>query len=277
MVQVNSRTPSKCTKDLEAILFEPQSYAKEYMTKVAANLNLGKALLFTPQADSYIQTFEQEWGVTIEIFDAFDICTAVAPALICASTNAGDFQDLVSDIPVTDNFVISSLSINITGAAGAGGLGAYSLTSPASTVVQLCDNLCSIETPTSGFTVGFADEGASNFDCNQLLSNQILDPIQPLSAFNGESTATAGTWVLTMNAQVEAGALAATLTYCYVSSGPAPGSACSRGAMRAVTNVPGFTYNPYTQTVYCTEDIFDAFGNFKKVTISRSINGIYLK
>lgn len=271
---------SKCSAELQGIVFEPQTYGKDYMSKVAANFNRGKALLFTSQADSYINSFQQEWGVTVSIADAPAICKVVTVNPDCSSTTAvptqggGVFRPITFTFPVTDNYIISSLSVNFTGnTGGTSGTGAYSLSSPANTVVNLNVNDCFSGTPAAAsvFRLGFEDGASGQIDCADLPTEVVINPIEPLSTFNGESTS--GSWILTLTQNPEATITGVTLNYCQAV--PIPAVNCSRDKMKALTNIPGYRYDSVTQTVYWTEDVFDAFGNFKQVTFSRPINNIY--
>lgn len=87
-----------------------------------------------------------------------------------------------------------------------------------------------------------------------------------MSTFNGERTV--GPWVLTGTGDLVV--LLIQLNYCQL--GPFN---CPRDVMKALTNIPGFRID--SGIVYYTEDVFDAFGNFKQVTISRPIDGLYSK
>ncbi len=269
---LESKSPSKCATELQEILFEPQSYAKEYMTKVAANFNLGKALLFTPQSDSYIQTFEQEWGVTIELFDASNICVNNSQSVCSAVQQEFNYVATVYNITIPEAYILSSLQISFTGTVTSNaGIGNYTLTSPAGTTVILSNqNLC--ESSNLGtFEIGFADDATGQFICDSPNEGAIISPTEPLSTFNGESTL--GIWALNLSALSENLVNIVTFTYCQTNTN----TTCPRDAMKALTNLPGFRYDSGSQTVYYTEDIFDDFGNFKQVTISRPVNGIFVK
>ena len=50
---------------------------------------------------------------------------------------------------------------------------------------------------------------------------------------------------------------------------------CPRDVMKALTNIPGYRYDFGNGIVYYTEELFDKYGNFKQVTISRPVNGLY--
>ncbi len=266
----------KCTNELGGIVYEPQTYAREYMTKVAANFNLGRAALFTPQADSYISSFEQDWGVTIQVLDADSICLTNI-VTNCSTALSEPLKSLLTSdpelyIPIGNNVTISSISISIEGQVpGSGGFGTYNLTSPSGTVVELSATpICVGESIDDYFNLIFTDDAPSTYDCATQNSSIILAPTQPLSIFAGEYSG--GFWNLTSSI-VEGSLYSAQITYCQSSSD----ITCSRDAMKALTNIPGYRYDSGSQMVYYTEDVFDAFGNFRQVTISRPINGLYLK
>lgn len=93
----------------------------------------------------------------------------------------------------------------------------------------------------------------------------MINPVDPLSTFNGEDTL--GNWMLTLSDDTII-LDEITLNYCG-SSGS--GTSCSRDVMKALTNFPGYRYDPSTQMAYYTQEIFDQFGNFKQVTLARQV------
>lgn len=262
-----------CAAELQGMLFEPQTYAKDCMEKVANNFKSGSVLLFGPNANSYISAFEQQWGVSIVINEAQSICGPTT-AGFCGSTQFSPEVTAASyTIPVTDDIIISSFTVAVTGASSTGGLGQYTLTSPvagSTPLILSSTNICDGASAQAPFSIGFADGGAASIACNAESQNAgtLLAPTVPLSTLNGQSTL--GDWTLAI-AEVELPITTITLSYC--SAGPS----CSRDVMKALTNIPGFRFDSVAGMVYYTEDIFDAFGNFKQVTISRPIAGIYLK
>ncbi len=273
---LNARSANKkCARELQATLYEPQTYARDYLVKVATAFNTKKPFLFTSQADSYIQSFEQKWGVTVAVKDAFNICSRDLGA-DCNSTTIAPtpLGSAVYTFNITDDVIITSLSINVTGNSGGNsGLGAYNLTSPAGTLIQLSStNICAGNSNgTIPFTIGFSDSSSlTDITCPaQQNEGLILTPTQPLSTFNGESTQ--GTWTLVANNGGEIVISLITLNYCAGS-----GAFCPRDVMKSTIGAPGFRYDAGTQSVYYTEDVFDAFGNFKQITFSRPISGLSL-
>ena len=57
-----------CSRELEAIVFGPPNCAKDYMRKITQSL---VPLLWTDRAKSVIQTFENQFGVVVKLYDAF--------------------------------------------------------------------------------------------------------------------------------------------------------------------------------------------------------------
>lgn len=266
----------KCTNELGGIVYEPQTYAREYLTKVAANFNLGRDALFTPQADSFIQSFEQEWGVSIQVLDADSICltnTVTNCSTAFFSPDKALTEVPFVPIPVENNVTISSIVVNAGGIViNVAGLGSYNLTSPSGTTIVLsADNICSSQSSSGNFSLVFTDDAPSLYNCATQSSGIILAPTQPLSTFVGEYSG--GNWLLYFDLPDGASLEEVSIDYCQSISK----TTCTRDAMKALTNIPGYRYDSGTQMAYYTEEVFDAFGNFKQVTISRAINGLYLK
>jgi hypothetical protein len=248
------------------------------MTKVAAEFNKGKALLFTAQADSYIATFEQQWGVTITTESPLNICSAYVTNTTITSipvtfTQSGN--DYLFTIPASEAFIIEDLTIAVTGTPeSTNGLGSYTLTPPVSagsTIVLSSVDICNGLTADSAFSIGFADSSTATINCTAQNAGTFIAPTQPLSQLNGQNSA--GNWVLTAYNGAVLSISSITLTnlqsnYAY---------SCSRDVMKALTNIPGYRYDSATQTVYYTEDVFDDNGNFKQITISRPINSLLFK
>jgi hypothetical protein len=268
---------SKCSAELQGIVFEPQTYGKDYMTKVASEFNRGKALLFTAQADSYISTFEQQWGVTVTTESPFNICSALTAntttRIPVTLTPSGPYYYFT--IPEGEAFTIQDLTIDVTGNPfGSAGWGNYALTTPASigsVVITLMFNTCAGSSTTGPLSLGFADGGTGSIDCDNQNAGTIVAPVDSLAQLNGLSSA--GDW--TLFAYNGNNLLIDTLTL--TNSQTAFPISCSRDVMKALTNIPGYRYDSATQTAYYTEDVFDSNGNFKQVTISRSISGMIVK
>lgn len=61
-----------CTKDLEAVVYQPQTPALEYLNKISEEIKIaGPVVLWTAQADSFLENFELKYNVTIKVCDAF--------------------------------------------------------------------------------------------------------------------------------------------------------------------------------------------------------------
>jgi hypothetical protein len=267
---------SKCSAELQGILYEPLTYGKDYITKVAAEFNKGKALLFTAQADSYIATFEQQWGVTVTTEYPVNICSAnttnTTTTIPVTFTQSGD--DYYFSIPESEAFTIKNLTIAVTGSTGgSNGLGIYFLETPDSIGMFIFVSwfICDGASSAGPFSLGFADGSTNLIDCNNQNAGTFIAPYESLSILNGQSSA--GNWKLTASN----GANLVLDTITLTNSQTTTSYSCSRDAMKALTNIPGYRYDSNEQTVYFTEDVFDASGKMKQVTISRPINGIIVK
>lgn len=62
----------ECKRQLEAVLFSPESCAKEYLAGIDAQLRqYGPLVLFTPRGQALIDSLERNYGVTIEVTNPF--------------------------------------------------------------------------------------------------------------------------------------------------------------------------------------------------------------
>ena len=264
--------PSKCAAELQGALFEPQTYAKDYMQKVAANFKIGSALLFSPNANSYINSFENEWGVTISVSEASNICGGRVGSCQSSFQSFDQVEDEY-EITINEDFIFDTITVEVSGnyQTDSTGFAGFTLINPAGDELSLSDYLCASTSyaASTTFSITFAD-GGGVLNCAELDSTTSpLAPTQPLSTFSGQNIL--GTWGLRVDASPDILFTGLRLTFCQLSN------VCSRDVMKALTNIPGYRFDSTAGMVYYTEDIFDAFGNFKQVTISRPIDGIYLK
>jgi hypothetical protein len=262
---------SKCSAELQGILYEPLTYGKDYMTKVAAEFNRGKALLFTAQADSYIATFEQQWGVTVSIADPSNICTSTTEKVYIpiSTTITRNLTDTIT-FSVDEEYTINNLVISVTG-IGVNNLNYTVLRNSEDIEATLIDTNVCLGASFDTFNIGFEDGATDGFDCSNPNAGAFIDPWTPLSVFNGQSSG--ATWTLEFNP--DENYVFTSITFYNVTSNTF--NSCSRDVMKALTNIPGYRYDPNEQTVYFTEDVFDDNGNFKQVTISRPISGMIVK
>ena len=72
-----------CTKELEEIVYQPESATLAYFTRISEGFKCAGPVLWTPQNISFIQTFENKYNVNVEVFDAFGhlIYPEIIPAL----------------------------------------------------------------------------------------------------------------------------------------------------------------------------------------------------
>lgn len=69
--QVEYRSSKKCSLELQAALNYPHTPAADYLIKIAHRFNAAGEVLYTPNNVSYIQNFQQTYGVNIKVFDSF--------------------------------------------------------------------------------------------------------------------------------------------------------------------------------------------------------------
>ncbi len=263
---ISAQTPAKCARKLQAALYEPQIEAKNYLKKLTANLKTGSALLFTPQAASYLAQFEQQWGVNVTLSEAPNICKEFTPEPNCTVfTENQPNSQAVFEVPELQ-FTYITVTFNGTVTTNAG-IGNYQLIGPGQDSIELtlnASNICYGNIAAGSFSIGFADGSTTYFNCASPNSGTVLAPDEPLSTFDGVNTE--GNWTLIRqggNAQFDI----ANLNFCFQ---PASIMICSRDVMKALTNIPGFRID--SGMAYYTEDIFDQFGNFKQITIRYLVN-----
>lgn len=62
----------KCTRELEAIVYQPETYYRKYLDKISEEIKIqGPFILWTNQANSYIDTFEAKYNVQVTIENPF--------------------------------------------------------------------------------------------------------------------------------------------------------------------------------------------------------------
>lgn len=61
---------NKCSRELEAIIYKPETCALQYFNRISAQLKARSEVFFTPQADPFIYTFINEYNVLLSLVDA---------------------------------------------------------------------------------------------------------------------------------------------------------------------------------------------------------------
>jgi hypothetical protein len=61
-----------CTRVLEAIVFQPETYYKEYLDRISEEIKVaGPYILWTTQAQGFIEAFEAKYDVLVTILNSF--------------------------------------------------------------------------------------------------------------------------------------------------------------------------------------------------------------
>lgn len=60
----------KCSRELAAIVYKPETCALKYLDRISTTLKARSQILFTPQADSFIYSFENTYNVLLTLVDA---------------------------------------------------------------------------------------------------------------------------------------------------------------------------------------------------------------
>lgn len=105
---------NKCTSILQSIVEDPEVCAQKYLEKLNNELKKKTSLLFSPQANSIIENFEQTYGVQITVNSPF---TAVEDET-CFQYSNSTLWEIESDVYISqfDNsgdYSISSISLYI--------------------------------------------------------------------------------------------------------------------------------------------------------------------
>ena len=70
--QPNDCRAKKCTRELEAIVYQPATYYREYLDRISQEIKIqGPYILFTNQADSFIEAFEAKYQVQVNLINPF--------------------------------------------------------------------------------------------------------------------------------------------------------------------------------------------------------------
>lgn len=60
-----------CTKELEQIVYQPMNPTLAYLNKISEELKIGSPIFWSPQNESFIESFEIKYRVGVQVFDAF--------------------------------------------------------------------------------------------------------------------------------------------------------------------------------------------------------------
>lgn len=73
-------SPKDCARYLESTIFKPESCAYKYMERLAIDFRIkAQPVLFTPQVDQFIYSFETSNQIKVALIDAFGLQTSYHP------------------------------------------------------------------------------------------------------------------------------------------------------------------------------------------------------
>lgn len=104
-----SDSTAVCTRQLEGIVYQPETAARLYYDRISEQIKVAGPVLWSDQADSFIESFELKYGVTVTILDPFR--NIVYPQLIGKSMSAAN-NDV---IPKYYSSATSTANMNASG------------------------------------------------------------------------------------------------------------------------------------------------------------------
>ena len=90
-----------CSREVEGIVYQPISPASTYLNRISEEIKIASPLLWTATGNSFLQSFEQKYAVTVIVRDPFR--TVVYPV---GSTSPQDYTSTTSTANLNgDGFV----------------------------------------------------------------------------------------------------------------------------------------------------------------------------
>lgn len=86
---------SRCARELQGIIYSPDTCASQYLRKITQSLRCSSDLLFGPLNTSVIFQFQNAYGVEVSLIDAFGISTSYAGNVLTVSNPFIDTSDPV--------------------------------------------------------------------------------------------------------------------------------------------------------------------------------------
>ena len=277
----------KCKFELQNVLADPQTYSQNYLRTLSGRLAQFTNLLFTNQANSIVDAFEQEYGVNVQLKSPFPTCQSDGTAQACYSLPLEiESATLNGEYPfaIPQSGPITSISItNIIGQAASSKKSmldidffTISLQPPGLIPAQILVPACQVP-DTQNFNFGLSDTSTTAFSCDAVDSATVLLPTSPLSQFNGLEAN--GEWKLIISGADIGFFTGFTFNYCVTGSAASSTPTCSVSSdiARANINVPGYRYDATDGNVYYTTILRSAQGQELYATISRSVEGMFIK
>jgi hypothetical protein len=60
-----------CTRDLEGIVYQPETPGRAYFDRISEQIKIAGPVLWSSQADAFIESFEAKYGVAVTIMNPF--------------------------------------------------------------------------------------------------------------------------------------------------------------------------------------------------------------
>lgn len=265
-----------CERKLQGIIATPENCAEKYLRDLMRQLKTKRSLLFTPEADSVVQIFEQTYGVTVTLNQPYprvtdESCytftndtsgfyataaynTTDAAFFSFNNTELGNLP--ISNINVTVSLLASSVQATIMGIVFN-----FGTTSSAGLPFMLFQ--CGAQA--SWINATFADGGAPVDDnCNNLGDGLVLQAYTNMMATIQQNHITFATPMQFVVANPPNGVYfsSVTMTLCTKEVAPPYTSTWSKSNL----NVLGFRKSE--DTYYSTAIFYDSYGRMLYVTIS---------
>lgn len=282
-----------CKAELSNVLADPWTYSEGYLYQISEKLKAFSPLLFTPQADSVIANFEQEFGVNVDLQQAFIACSQQGIS-ICNSVNNtyGGMDGYVNPntnftIQVNDSGSLTTASFSVIAGntlvskksmfAEIGEFLNLTLKSPSGLSVPILQSSCIISDYTA-FDFGLVDTSPIPFSCSDINATISLafTPTNLFSNFVGQEIN--GNWTLMAESTADTTVSDLIFNYCYADPN-AVTQACpyTSDMSRANLNIPGYRYDAASGMAYFTSLIRNGQGQEMYATISRSVATMIIK
>lgn len=292
LARCDSASVELCKAELNSVLADPWTYSEGYLYQISEKLKVFSGLLFTPQVDSVIANFEQEFGVNVELQQSFPACSTQAPSICNAVNNtydagSGSISTFGTNfsIEVLDSGSLTTASFSIIEGTVGGSKAILAvdqfinmtLISPSGLSVPILESTCTVA-PDTNFNFGLVDTSPIPFSCSDINATLSLafTPTNLFNTFAGQEVY--GNWTLNAVAGDVAYFLTLFFNYCYEDPNFVPQPCSYTSDMsRSNLNIPGYRYDAGTGMAYFTTLIRNCQGQEMYATISRSVANMIIK